>query len=231
MTYRLSWFSLKTKVVLPRHRAIPALLLLLAAVCLGGCGPTIYQVNVNGYTDLAAPAAIAPGGSFFIIEDPKAKNPLLEKEIKDKIAKLLEQQGYQMAAYEKAEYYLFFSYGSGPGRSAPVAMPDYGWGWGGGYGWPQSYFFVAPFVSYYPPETLYDRWLLINVVDGKYYREKGKFRALWVGEARSTGTSGDLRTAVNYLLLADFQQFGKNTGKAVPVEINEQAPQVQGLVK
>ena len=126
------------------------MLLLLAAGCLGGCGPTLYQVSVNGYTDLAAPAAIAPGGSFFIIEDPKAKNPLLEKEIKEKIAKLLEQQGYQMAAYEKAEYYLFFSYGSGPGRSAPVAMPDYGWGWGGGYGWPQSYFFVAPFFSYSP---------------------------------------------------------------------------------
>lgn len=229
MTYRLSWFSLKTKVVLPRRRAIPALLLLLAAGCLGGCGPTLYQVNVNGYTDLTAPAAIAPGGSFFIIEDTKAKNPLLEKEIKEKIAKLLEQQGYQMAAYEKADYYLFFSYGSGPGRSAPIVMPDYGWGWGG-YGWPQSYFFVAPF-AYYPPETLYDRWLLINVVDGKYYREKGGFRALWVGEARSTGTSGDLRTAVNYLLLADFQQFGKNTGKAVSVEINEQAPQIQGLVK
>jgi len=230
MTCRLNWFSWKTKLVLPRHRTIPALLLLLAAGCLGGCGPALHQVNVNGYTDLAAPAAIAPGGSFFIIEDPKAKNPLLEKEIKEKIAKLLEQQGYQMAAYEKAEYYLFFSYGTGPARSSAVAMPDYGWGWGGGFGGPQSYFFVAPFPSYYP-ETLYDRWLLINVVDGKYYREKGEFRALWVGEARSTGTSGDLRTAVNYLLLANFQQFGKNTGKAVPVEINDQAPQVQGLVK
>ncbi len=230
MTCRLNWFSWKTKLVWPRRRAIPALLVLLAAGCLGGCGPTLYQVNVNGYTDLAAAAAIAPGGSFFIIEDPKAKNPLLEKEIKEKIAKLLEQQGYQMAAYEKAEYYLFFSYGTGPARSSAVAMPDYGWGWGGGFGWPQSYFFMAPFPSYYP-ETLYDRWLLINVVDGKYYREKGEFRALWVGEARSTGTSGDLRTAVNYLLLADFQQFGKNTGKAVPVEINGQAPQVQGLVK
>jgi Domain of unknown function (DUF4136) len=230
MTYRLSWLSGKTKMVLLRRRAIPALLLLLAAGCLGGCGPTLHQVSVNGYTDLAAPAAIAPGGSFFIIEDRQAKNPLLEKEIKDKIAKLLEQRGYQMAAYEKADYYLFFSYGTGPGRTGPVVMPDYGWGLGGGYGWPSSYFFVAPF-TYYPPETLYDRWLLINVVDGKYYREKGEFRALWVGEARSTGTSGDLRLAINYLLLADFKQFGINTGKAVPVEINEQAPQVQGLVK
>ncbi len=217
-------------MVLPRHRAIPALLLLLAAGCLGGCGPTLVQVNVNGYTDLAAPAAIAPGGSFFIIENREARNPLLEKEIKEKIVKLLEQRGYQMAAYEKAQYYLFFSYGSGPGRSAPVALPDY-YGWGSGYGWPHSYLLVAPVFSYYPRESLYDRWLLINVVDGKYYREKGEFSALWVGEARSTGTSGDLRLSVNYLLLANFQEFGNNTGKAVAVEINEQAPQIQGLIK
>ena len=69
------------------------------------------------------------------------------------------------------------------------------------------------------------------MVDGKYYREKGQFQTIWVGEARSTGTSADLRTAINYLLLADFQQFGQNTGKAVNVEINEAAPQVQGLTK
>ncbi len=218
----------------PRPRAIPALLLLLAAGCLGGCAPPLYQVNVNGYTDLAAPAAIAPGGSFCIIENREARNPLLEKEIKEKIVKLLEQRGYQMAAYEKAQYYLFFSYGIGPGGIASVPMPDYyGWGlgWGGGYGWPHSYFFASPYFSYYPPENLYDRWLLINVVDGEYYRQKGEFRALWVGEARSTGTSADLRLGVNYLLLADFQKFGENTGKAVPVEINGQAPLVQGLVE
>jgi hypothetical protein len=40
-----------------------------------------------------------------------------------------------------------------------------------------------------------------------------------------------MRLAVNYLLLADFQQFGQNTGKALGVEISEDAPQVQGLTK
>ena len=90
----------------------------------------------------------------------------------------------------------------------------------------------APFFSFYPgPESRYDRWLLINVVDGKYYREKGQFQTVWVGEARSTGTSQDIRVAINYLLLADFQQFGQNTGKALGVEVNEDAPQVQGLAK
>ena len=101
----------------------------------------------------------------------------------------------------------------------PCRTTLYGFGLGGGpgsAGGGGSYFFAAPFFTFYPsPENLYSRWLLLNVVDGKYYREKGQFRTIWVGEARSTGTSADLRTAINYLLLADFKQFGQNTGKAV----------------
>lgn len=214
-----------------------ALLILLTGSCLTGCGPTLYNIKVNGYTDPAAPAALAPGGSFFVIENQKAPNPLLEKEIKEKLTRLLEKQGYQPAAYDKAQYYLFFSYGVGQERAASVAMPDYytsyGFGIGGGSGWRGSPFvFAAPFFTFYPgPDPLFDRWLLINVVDGQHYREKGQFQTLWVGEARSTGTSQDLRLAVNYLLLAALQQFGKNTGQALSVEINQEAPRVQGLTK
>jgi hypothetical protein len=214
----------------------------LAALILGGtvtsgCGPYHYDVKVNGYLDPAAPARITPGGTFCVIENREAQNPLLEKEVKDKINQLLTKQGYQLAAYEQADYYLFFSYGLGGEPSTTVVMPDYypyaGFGFGSGSGYrSSSYFFVAPFFSFYPyPESvaLYDRWLLLNVVDGKYYREKGQFRTIWVGEARSTGTSSDLRTVLNYLLLADFHEFARNTGKAVTVEIGEPEPQVFGL--
>lgn len=84
---------------------------------------------------------------------------------------------------------------------------------------------TPPLISSIPyTTTMYDRWLLINVVDGKHYRESGKFRTLWVGEARSTGASADLRSIIDYLLLAEFQEFGKNTGKAIIVRIKEQAP-------
>jgi hypothetical protein len=211
-----------------------ACLLILAGLTLTGCA-SVFQVQVNGYTDPEAPAAIAPGSSFFIIENQQAKNPLLEKEIKEKIGKLLTMQGYQLVAYDRAQYYLFFSYGIGQERSAAVLMPDYSYGFGIGTGTGfrgGSYFFAAPFFSFYPyPENLYDRWLLLNVVDGQYYREKQEFRTLWVGEARSTGTSADLRMAVNYLLVADFMNFGLNTGKAQVVEIPEQDPRIRQIEK
>jgi hypothetical protein len=115
-------------------------------------------------------------------------------------------------------------------------MPEYGpflgYGLGPVHGTRSSYFFVAPFFAYYPyagSVALYDRWLLINVIDGKYYREKGQFKTIWVGEARSTGASSDLRTVLNYLLLADFKKFGQNTGQAVSVDIGEHEPLVYGL--
>ncbi len=218
-------------------KTLIALIILVAGCGLSGCGPTLYSVNVNGYTDPAAPTQLAPGGGFFVIENQQAQNPLLEKEIAGKINKLLTNKGYALVPYDRAQYYLFFSYGIGQERAANVVMPDYytsyGFGLGGGSGWGGgSFVFAAPFFSFYPgPESRYDRWLLINVVDGKYYRDKGQFQTVWVGEARSTGTSQDIRVAINYLLLADFQQFGQNTGKALGVEVNEDAPQVQGLAK
>ena len=214
------------------------LALLVTGLVACGCGPATYNIKVNGYTDPAAPQQISPGGTFCVIENKEAKNPLLEKEVRDKIGKLLEKQGYALAAYERADYYLFFSFGLGGESSATVVMPDYyssvGFGVGGGsWGRGGSYFLAAPFFSYYPfpAETapLYSRWLLLNVVDAKYYRDKGQFRTIWVGEARSTGTSSDLRTVLNYLLLADFKEFGQNTGQAVNVEIGQREAQVYGL--
>jgi len=43
------------------------------------------------------------------------------------------------------------------------------------------------------------------------------------------GSSSDLRLVLNYLLVADFKEFGKNTGKAVTVEIGEGSPEVYSL--
>ena len=160
-------------------KTLIALVIMVAGLGLSGCGPTLYRVNVNGYTDPAASTQLAPGGSFFVIENQQAPNPLLEKEIAGKINQLLTGKGYALVPYDQAQYYLFFSYGIGEERAANVAMPDnytsYGFGLGGGSGWRGSPFvFAAPFFSFYPgPERHYDRWLLLNVVDGKYYREKG----------------------------------------------------------
>ena len=123
------------------------------------------------------------------MENKEAKNPLLEQEIRDKITRLLEVRGYPVTTkFDKADYYLFFGYGMGDQRSVTVVTPDYGWGWGVGFGGPGWYSMAWPFVTYAPyatASTIYDRWLLINVVEGPAYRADKTSRPVWVGDARS----------------------------------------------
>jgi hypothetical protein len=224
------------------QKAIRFLAMIVIGLGLAGCSSvSTFTIKVNGYTDPGRPGLIKPGGSFCVIENQEAKNPLLEKEIKGKITKLLEVRGYSATTFEKADYCLFFGYGMGEPRSVGVATPDYlgsiGWGVGGGYGWGGGWGgWGGPSVSVGIPwggsadsATLYDRWLLIKVVEGSAYRTQKISRPVWVGEARSVGASSDLRLVLNYLLVADFKEFGKNTGKAVTVEIDATNPEAASL--
>ncbi|OGR29096.1 MAG: hypothetical protein A2139_06710 [Desulfobacca sp. RBG_16_60_12] len=224
------------------QKAIGFLAMIVIGLCLPSCSSVAsYNIKVNGYTDPGAPAQVKPGGSFFVMENKEAKNPLLEVEVKGKITQLLATRGYAVTTFEKADYYLFFGYGMGEPRSVNVATPDYygsvGWGMGygrggwGGWGGPSVYVGM-PWGGYAADgATLYDRWLLINVVEGPAYRTQKLSRPVWVGEAHSLGSSSDLRTVLNYLLVADFKEFGKNTGKAVTMEISAQDPEVAPLTR
>ena len=70
---------------------------------------------------------------------------------------------------------------------------------------------------------------MIKVVPGPAYRARQDTHPVWVGEARSMGVSSDLRMVLNYLLVADFKEFGKNTGQAVTVEIDANNPEAVSL--
>ncbi len=217
-------------------RTVKLLALILIGCCVSSCAGYNYNIKVNGYTDPNAPTLLKPGGSFLVMENKQAKNPLLEAEIKEKIIKLLTQRGYAVTTtFDKADYYLFFGYGMGEPRSVTVVTPDYygGVGWGRGYGWGGPVFAVGVPLGAYPSHAtqFYDRWLLINVVDGPAYRTRKESRPVWAGEARSTGPSSDLRTVLNYLLVAGFKEFGKNTGQAVTVELKEKDPEVAALTR
>jgi len=216
------------------------IVLIVIGLCWSGCSSvSTFTIKVNGYTDPGKPGLVAPGGSFCVIENQEAKNPLLETEIKEKLNKLLLTHGYPVTTFEKADYYLFFAYGMGEPRSVSAAAPDVygsigwgmGYGWGGWGGWGGPAFSIGVPYGGYPADSasLYDRWLLIKVVEGPAYRTQKISRPVWVGEAHSVGTSSDLRLVLNYLLVADFKEFGKNTGKAVTVEIGEGSPEVYSL--
>jgi hypothetical protein len=216
-------------------RTSKLLIIILLSFTLAGCA-TYYKIKVNGYTAPSAAERIKPGGFFYIMEDQAAQNPLLEAEVKGKIARLLQEKGYPVTnSFDKADYYLFFRYGMGPPRS--IGVPDYYGGFGWGFGWGPGWGWGGPSVAIGGPGygwgtdviTLYDRWLQIKVVAGLPYRTQKISQTVWLGEAKSSGSSSDLRTTLNYLLVAVFNQFGKNTGKAITVELKQNAPAVSVL--
>ncbi len=204
-------------------------LFLLSIATFGCAWARTYQVQVNGYTDSAGPL-LPPGASLFIIEDKKAENPALEKELKDKIDNLLVKHGYQLTSHDKAQFYVTFAYGLGPPQTIKVFAPL-----GPGVGFDlEDFGYNAYLPTRYGPYgtkkvTLNDRWLRLTVVEGKYYRETGKSQPVWVGEARSIGPSSDLREVISPLLIAAFKEFGKNTGRAVLIRIKENDPLVREL--
>jgi len=63
--------------------------------------------------------------------------------------------------------------------------------------------------------------LVVNVIEGPRYRDKGDFQRVWQGEARSTGTAANLRATINYLLVVLFEDFGKSTGRGKVIEVTE----------
>jgi hypothetical protein len=210
------------------NKILGIFLLGLLSIATFGCASAgTYQVQVNGYTDIAAPL-LSPRASLFVIEDQKAQNPRLEQEIKDKIENLLVKHGYLIAPYDKAQFYISYTYGLETSGTVTVAGPI-----GPGRGW-SGFGYSAYLPAQYGPYamdtlTLYDRWLRLTVVEGKYYRETGKSRTVWVGEVWSTGTTSDLREVLSPLLIAAFEQFGKNTGKAMPTNIKQNDPLVREL--
>jgi hypothetical protein len=177
---------------------------------------------------------LSPELLFLSLKTRRPPTPFWKKRSRPKLDKLLEKHGYLLAPYEQAEYCLLFTYGLGTPQAVSVAGPDWriGVGFGTGYWGPGAAYGVywPGWGPYYTETTvIYDRWLRLTVVEGQPYRATGKATPVWVGEARSRGTSSDLREILNPLLLAAFEQFGKNTRKAVPTRIKQNDPRFTEL--
>lgn len=201
------------------------LLIIILGFFLGSCAPEVrYRIQVTGYSQPSAAPLPPPPAAFYVIDNWQAQDPPLSREVKGKIEKLLGIKGYIITSFEQADYYLVYSFGQGPGPPVTVPMPVYRPRRYPYYGGPWQPYRMAPVPGYdygSAPSPLYDRWLIVNVMEGPRYRDKKEFQRLWQGEARSTGYSPNMAATVNYLLMALFEVFGKNTGRGQVVEVNE----------
>jgi hypothetical protein len=195
-------------------------------------------VDVTGYLDPAHRTFLVPGKSVSVVQNPNADNPLLEKEVASKIARLLEQQGYNLSTSEDADFRLTFNYGMGrgplhtgtirhhkPGRTETIRSYDPHSGT-----WSSQTVNIPGSTSYEPYSVQYHtRSLSIRVFDARKFRESGQKEVLWAADTMSEGESSDLRDVLNYLLVATFEHFGKDTGQAVRVKLTPADSRVRHL--
>jgi len=204
-------------------------LIFTACLFLSGC-IGYYPVRVNGYLDTYSNKKnITPGSSFFIEEDSSAKNPIFESEVKSKIAKLLVQNSYTLTDYGTSGFLIRFNYAISPGKTVSEVRPVYS---PGGTEiidthtstgkTKTSYVSLPGYTTYVPYKfTVYTSSLTLYVFDGDSVRKDKGSKPIWIGEASITGQNQDLRQVINYLLTAVFEDFGKDTGKSIIVNISE----------
>jgi hypothetical protein len=216
------------------------IILTMAVACLlGGCA-TYYPVRVNGYLDPSWPQQhLRTGSSFCVLADKNARNPIFEAEIKSKIEALLIQRGYVLAAYEKADFYLAFTYSMSSGRAVSDFKPVF---YPAEVGTIRTYdsqgkssvsTVTYPGYTAYVPyrATVYTSSLMLDVIDAGLLRNTKEDRKIWIGDVSYTGEIADLRVLVNYLLTAAFSRFGENTGKIVVIDVKGSDFREKGVIK
>jgi hypothetical protein len=189
-------------------------LLSLALLLLAGCARfTRYDVYVTGYTG-GPPSTIAPGSSIAVMEDPRARNPLLEQEVADKVRRALQAQGFRMAAPADAVASVMLAYGTEnvvdnhdeiryiPGQTSTV-KDSTGKVVGTITGDPSV-------VSLPTTSTRSDAWLTLTAIPHRTGRDSTTAKPIWIGESKSTGASLPLRSMIDYLLVPAVANFGRN---------------------
>jgi hypothetical protein len=207
--------------------AAAAILVTLMLSCLG-CTPA-YRVQVNGFSDPDYAGRMAPRAKFHVRENPQAENPLFEKEIRLKIEKMLQSKGFIIGNADTADFLCTFQYSVGIGLvrmgSIPVQSPPLASAVtvANPAGTTQTTMIMAPGPTTYVPyaRTDYDRWLNIIIKDARSFRETREEKMVWYGDISSAGPSRDLRKVIDYMLIAAFDAFGKDTKQGILSDIKE----------
>lgn len=198
------------------------LILLSVLICATGCTST-YTVHVNGFSELDQP--IKENASIYVSVDPNSQNPIFDKEIKAKIEMLLKQHGYiPVSDVKLSDYRLAFKVGLDSHRESgytPLYHPYVGfydryWGY-----YDLGYYGYVPYI-----DTYYNQWLVMKVFAPSSETTGGTELVIWIGEAAVDTYAADLRRVVNYLLVADFEYFGQDTGTQMVLKIPPEDPRI-----
>jgi hypothetical protein len=79
--------------------------------------------------------------------------------------------------------------------------------------------------------TFFYKELILQIFDANAYRSCQEERKVWESVAYNLDESGDLRSCLDFILIASFEYLGKNSQKLVCVELNDGDRKVKNLRK
>jgi len=183
---------------------ISLLLILLFTSC-----SSKYYVGVNGYVD--KDKVVVPSKSIYVITNTQAPNPLLAKEVSTKIENYLRANGYNVTnELENSDYVLSsaFDIDSGVTKSYSGSYTTTSYKLNIHTG---KYELIPKTRSYSGSRKEYTRYLVLVLLDTKELISTGEAMPLWVAEVNSSGSNPDLRSAIDYLLVAALDYYGEDT--------------------
>lgn len=207
-------------------------LFIVAAAPLAGCAPAL-RVHVNTFSELPTP--IAPATPIYVSVDPAGQNPILRRQIAQRIEILLEGDGYRpVDTPEAAAFLLTFEAGVDTERVmeyAPIRRPYGAFHYGFGRPYGRRFGVGFGYTAYGPHiRTTYSHWLRMRLYDATGPEPRPPdHRALWLAEVVVGRNDPDLRDAVNYLLVGAMEYFGADTRQWTSVRIPRDDPRLLGI--
>jgi len=197
----------------------------VSVVFLPGCFRRVH-VTSNAFADAKSLQTGFAVGSKFVIICTNKENPLLNQDVITKISKHLEKQGYCIASnIDSADYCFVFNFDITSERKTdyiPVNIPGQSQTTHGNiYGRRDSVQYnqttqSSGTTAYLPQEyVLFTRSLHAYVYEAETFKKDQQEVFVWQGSAVSCGDSADFRAISDYLLVAIFKSFGKDTKKMI----------------
>lgn len=216
------------------------ILLGLAALLFCGCSSTYYHVYVDSY---AQPDEVRQSTSVVYVEAyPEADNPLLEAQVASKVRYLLGKRGYTITDdIQKADLVVNFVYGIGepraeatssliyvPGQTVTATTTD-----NEGYRGTTTARSSGSLRAVPSSRVVNDRYLVVQAIDIDRFaaNPEGNDSIVWHATTLSSGSSGDLRKVLNYMLVPTFDFFGRNSNEQVFVKLGDKDRDVRDLMR
>lgn len=225
--------------------------LLVSIALVSGCA-TMQPTKFHSYVDSLAHANAAAKKRYVLmpIGTEVEAGDLQFQEFAAYIEKILSENGFTKAStFQDADVAIFLTYAIGDPKTYQYTYSLPTWGQTGvssanTYGTVSSHGGMATYAgttTYTPTygitgstthlgtNTVYTRFLFLDAYDVSTYIKENKMSQVWQTNVVSTGSSGDLRLVVPYMVAAMKPYLATNTGRRIEVVIRENDPAVQLL--